>query len=442
VIYYNEWLPVITTEAVRTEYPCAARHRHQTSELLFSALAHYLISMKKKPLHKPPKGFLFSTAEAAIKKPGRKDMALIYSEVEADMAAVFTTNAIKAAPVRICIERLKGGSGQAIVVNSGNANACTGDQGIKDARLITSEVAAGLGIDRSLVYPSSTGVIGQPLPMERVLPALSRLSGNAGTSSLEDAALAIMTTDTFPKSVRRQLRVGGKTGTICGICKGAGMIAPNMATMLCFLLTDVSVEQKTLQTVLSDAVNKSFNRITIDGDMSTNDTVLMMANGMAGNRPLGRRSADLRPFREAVSRVCNDLARLVVQDGEGATKLIEVVVTGARTEQHAEKAAFSIANSSLVKTAVYGNDANWGRVLCAVGYAGIPMKEEKTDIYFNKIKVVKNGQANGKEAEATEALKSREVRIAVDLNMGGHEATVLTCDLTEEYVKINAEYRT
>ncbi len=389
-----------------------------------------------------PKGFLFSTVEAAVKKPGRQDIALIVSAVEADMAGVFTTNVVKAAPVKICMKKIVSGTGQAIVVNSGNANACTGSQGTKDANEIISSVSRESGIDRSLIYIASTGVIGRPLPMDRIRQPLKTLAKDIGNATLDDAAKTIMTTDTFPKVVHKRLKIGDTGGTISGICKGAGMIAPNMATMLCFILTDFAIGKKTLSAMLKNAVNKSFNRITIDGDMSTNDTVLMMANGLAGNKPVTAKSTELAKLQKAVDEITYALAELVVKDGEGATKVVEILAKGCRSEKDAEKAAFSVANSSLVKTAIYGNDANWGRIICAVGYSGISFKEEKADIYFNNVRIVKNGLANNKDKEATEVLKSKKIRITVDLHSGKASARVLTCDLTEEYIRINAEYRT
>lgn len=389
-----------------------------------------------------PRGFLFSATEAAIKKPGRPDMALIYSEVPAAMSGVFTTNSVKAAPVKICASRLKSGLGQAVVVNSGNANACTGKQGLKDAKDISDRLSKILGIRPSLVYPCSTGVIGTPMPMERILPATDELVKALGRYSFDDVARAMMTTDTFPKILHKRIKLGNKFGTLSGVCKGAGMIAPNMATMLCFIITDVAVEQSTLQSLLKNSVTQSFNRITIDGDMSTNDTVLVMANGLLGNKPVAAKSEAYISFKKAMDDIMYGLSRLVVKDGEGATKIIEIVVKNARNEKDAEKAAFSVANSNLVKTAIYGNDANWGRIMCALGYSGITFKESETDIRFNKIKVVKNGLSNNKEVEAERALHSKEVIITIDLHLGKASARVLTCDLTEEYIRINAEYRT
>ena len=389
-----------------------------------------------------PKGFLFSTAEAAIKKPGRKDIALIMSEVNATIAGVFTVNLVKAAPVRLCMRNIKSGSGRAIVVNSGNANACTGTQGIKDAGEIAARAANHLAIKPSLVYVCSTGVIGMPMPMKKIIPALGMLADGAGNDSLLDVAKAMMTTDTFPKITSRKVNIGSKAGIIAGVCKGAGMIAPNMATMLCFLLTDIVVERRSLQTMLRDSIRKSFNRITIDGDMSTNDTVLLLANGVIGNKPIAVDSRYGKAFKKALDEVTFDLSKLVVKDGEGATKLIEVVVKGAKSDSHALKAAFAVANSNLVKTAIYGNDANWGRIMAALGYSGIPLREERTDIFFNDVHVVKGGISNNRDKEATETLKSSELKITIDLHSGKSSVKVLTCDLTEDYIRINAEYRT
>lgn len=389
-----------------------------------------------------PRGYTFSATGAAIKKAGRKDLALIVSEVPAVMAGCFTTNKVKAAPVRLCMKKIRSGKGRAIVVNSGNANACTGKQGIDDANRIISSVSKGLSIPASTVYICSTGVIGTRLPMERIDRALPSLSEGRGSSSVNDVAKAIMTTDTFPKVLHKRIKIEGKTGVISGICKGSGMIAPNMATLLCFLLTDIAVEGKTMDVVLREAVGMSLNRITIDGDMSTNDTVLMMANGLLGNTPITGKSEYLETFRKALNEITQGLARLLAEDGEGATKMIRISVRGAKTVSDAKKAAFSVANSNLVKTAIYGNDANWGRIMAALGYSGVVFREEKTDISFNKVKVVKNGLSNNRDREATNTLKSKEIRVTIDLHSGKSSAEVLTCDFTEEYVKINAEYRT
>ena len=389
-----------------------------------------------------PKGFLFSTAEAAIKYPNRKDLALIYSEREANIAGAFTTNRVKAAPVRLDMKRIKSGRGQAIVINSGNANACTGKQGTRDAARTAALVARALRIKPSLVYVCSTGVIGVPMPMERVGQKIIGLIDTLGRSTIQDAAKAIMTTDTFPKIVHKKIRIHDRTGTITGICKGAGMIWPDMATMLCFLMTDIAVEQKTLDKALKDAVRQSFNRISIDGDRSTNDTVLFMANGVLDTVPVTEKSESYNTFKMALQEVTFNLSKLIVKDGEGATKFIEIEVRNAKNEKDAERAAFAVANSNLVKTAIYGNDPNWGRIMAALGYSGIAIKEEKIDIYFGKIKIVHKGTGTGKDDKAAEILKGKELKIIINLNLGRYVAKVLTCDLTEEYIKENKAYRT
>jgi glutamate N-acetyltransferase/amino-acid N-acetyltransferase len=389
-----------------------------------------------------PKGFLFSTAEAAIRYPNRKDLALIYSTVEAHIAGTFTTNQVKAAPVQLDMKKIRSGKGQAIVVNSGNANACTGRKGMQDAAETAERVAHGLNIKPSLVYVCSTGVIGLPMPMERVRPKISELTDNLGKSNIQDAAAAIMTTDTFPKIVHKKVKIGNKTGTIAGICKGAGMICPHMATMLCFLMTDIAVEQKTLYKTLKDAVTNSFNRITVDGDRSTNDTVLIMANGMLGNPLIIVKSESYNFFKKSLHEVTFNLSRLIVKDGEGASKFIEIEVKGAKSEADAERAAFAVANSNLVKTAIYGNDPNWGRIMAALGYSGTKINEEKINIYFGKVKVVSKGISTGKDEKAAEILKGKEIRIIIDLNLGESSVKVLTCDLTEQYIKENKAYRT
>jgi glutamate N-acetyltransferase/amino-acid N-acetyltransferase len=344
--------------------------------------------------------------------------------------------------VLICQRKLKSGTAQAVLVNSGNANACTGPQGMKDAREMATSTANMLGLKPTNVFVCSTGVIGTPMPMQRVLGAIPGLIAGLARGSIGDIAAAIMTTDTFPKVAAREVTLGGKTVTISGVCKGAGMICPTMATMLCFLMTDARIDQETLKAALADAVEHSFNRISIDGDMSTNDTALILANGMAGNRAVAAGSRDHRVFSNALSEVADELATMIVKDGEGATKLVTVEVINARNERDALKGARAIADSLLVKTALYGNDANWGRLMAALGYAGISIREERVDVSINGVAVAKSGMATGRDREANEALKAKEVRLVADLHLGKGRSRVLTCDLTEDYVKINAEYRT
>lgn len=391
-----------------------------------------------------PKGFLFSAVAAAIKKPGRLDLALIFSEKEAVTSGMFTKNNIKAAPVRLNMKQIKSGKGQVIIVNSGNANACTGKQGMKDAIEMAALTADALGLKQNSIYVCSTGVIGTPMPMERIRSKITELADNLGEKTINDAATAIMTTDTFSKVISKMIEIDSKTITISGVCKGAGMICPNMATMLCFIVTDANINKSALDKALKNAVRRSFNMITIDGDMSTNDTVLIMANGLAGNKLIteDRQNSGFRKFSEALSDITYELSKMIVKDGEGATKLVEIEVKNAKNKKDAEKGAFTVANSLLVKTAIHGNDANWGRIMAALGYSGIAIKEEKTNIFLNDLKIVSMGVGTGKDKEANERLKSSEIKITVDLHIGRGNAKVLTCDLAEDYVKINAEYRT
>jgi len=398
--------------------------------------------MNKKTNIKTPKGFLFSTAEAAIKKAGRKDIGLIFSEAEAVVAGVFTTNSVKAAPVKLDMKRIRSGKGRAIIVNSGNANACTSEQGMKDAMEMAELTGSALGMDAASVYVCSTGVIGSLMPMKKIRAGITLLSHSLGLSTVEDVATAIMTTDTFAKVASRKIKVDNTYVTITGICKGAGMISPKMATMLCFILTDAAIEPSALRNALGNAVELSFNLMTVDGDMSTNDTVLIMANGMAGNAPITQSSAAFRSFHFALSRMMLEMSEMIIRDGEGASKFVRVTVKNARNYEEAKRGAFAIANSLLVKTALCGSDANWGRIIAALGYSGINIKEVKTDIVLNGIKVAIKGKSAGKDKEANDRLKGRDITIVANLHLGKGSATVLTSDLTEDYVKINAEYRT
>jgi len=313
---------------------------------------------------------------------------------------------------------------------------------MKDAMEMTELTAEALKLKAGSVYVCSTGVIGAPMPMERIRPKISALAAALGRSTIDDVAASIMTTDTFPKIVSKRIKADGAFLTISGICKGAGMICPDMATMLCFIMTDAGIERSALDSALRNAVEQSFNLITVDGDMSTNDTVLMMANGMAGNALITKSSAAFGRFSSALSQITLELSELIIKDGEGASKFVKVMVRNARNNEEAEKGAFAIANSMLVKTALYGNDANWGRIIAVLGYSGIIIKEDKTDIMLNGIKVASKGKSTGKDKEANDRLRGKEIIIVADLHLGNGTATVLTCDLTEDYVKINAEYRT
>ncbi|MBI4746274.1 MAG: bifunctional glutamate N-acetyltransferase/amino-acid acetyltransferase ArgJ [Deltaproteobacteria bacterium] len=389
-------------------------------------------------------GFLVSAIRCGIKKKaGAKDLALIYSEAHASAAAVFTKNAVKAAPVILDMERIKSGKGRAVIVNSGNANACTGDDGLRKAKETARGIAKALKIKEDTVYVSSTGVIGEPLPIERITSSIPELIKGLRADGWMDTEAAIMTTDAFPKMAGVRLEINGKEVTLLGIGKGAGMIHPNMATMLCYIATDCAISSTLLDKALRKAVAISFNSITVDGDTSTNDTVLVLANGAAGNRPLTARSKDMEGFQSALNHVSRELAKMIVRDGEGATKVIEINIKGATSVAAAKKAANAIGRSNLVKTAFFGMDPNWGRIAAAAGYSGVKVALEKMDIYFNDVQVVKKGICAGGdwEARAREEMKGAEVRVTVNLNLGKSEATVWSSDLTYEYVKVNASYR-
>ena len=390
------------------------------------------------------KGFRFSAVEAAIKKPGRLDLGLIFSETPAAVAAVYTTNRVKAAPVILSMERTAKGTARALVVNSGNANACTGRKGLDDAREITRLVAEGLGIPDESMLIASTGVIGVPLPMDRIRKGIAPLIEGVSTGPLDGVAGAIMTTDTFQKLEKRTGIADGRPYTIAGIAKGAGMIMPNMATMLAFIVTDAAVDPAWLDRVFREANDSSFNMITVDGDTSTNDCSIIMANGAAGNMPISSGSPDAPLFLSLLNEVLSELARMIVKDGEGATKFVTVSVRGAVSSAEAKRAAMAIANSSLVKTAFFGQDANWGRILAAVGYSGSQVDPDLADLFFDDVPMARNGVFAGGDAEAlgSEVIKKPEFTVTVDLKLGEGKATVYTSDLSYDYVKINADYRT
>ncbi len=388
-------------------------------------------------------GFLAGTACAAIKKADKRDVAVIYSSVPASAAGVFTQNRVKAAPLLISMERLAAGSARAVVVNSGNANACNGEQGMKDAMDMAAETAAVLGIPENEVLVASTGVIGKKMPMDKVLPGVRAAAGQVSPDGGHLAAQAIMTTDTYSKEAAVQLELGGRKVTIGGTAKGSGMIHPNMATLLCFITTDAAVSAACLKKALQHAADVSFNMITVDGDSSTNDMAVIMANGVAGNKEIKDEGPDYIYFRDALTAVCTSLARAIARDGEGATKMIEVKVMGAATEQDARLAARSVAGSSLVKAAVFGNDANWGRVICAAGYSGAVFAPDQFDIFLGDVQVARDGGSlEFSEDLALEALKQDTVTITIDFKSGGYGATAWGCDLSYDYVKINADYRT
>lgn len=389
-----------------------------------------------------PQGFVAAGMYCGIRKV-KKDLALIVSQVPATVAGVFTINRTQAAPILVDKAQLKRSSlCSAIVVNSGNANACTGERGLNDAWGMVKATAAALNVPEAQVMVSSTGVIGQYLPMEKILPAVPELAGKLSRSGSSDAAESIMTTDTYPKEVAVKFTLGDAVVAIGGVAKGSGMIAPNMATMLAFITSDVVISQHLLAKALKAATDKSFNRITVDGDMSTNDQVLVLANGLAKNASLTENSEEFQLFSAALEYVLIKLAKMIARDGEGATKLIEIIVKGARTEEEAAQAAQAVANSNLVKTALHGADANWGRILAAVGYSGIDFNPDNVEISFNDLPILKrNYEIVLDEEKAKQALLKENIIVTIDLNQGNQFARFWTCDLTKEYIHINASYR-
>ena len=389
-------------------------------------------------------GFRAAAVEAAIKKPGRLDLALIVADKPANAAGVFTTNKVKAAPVLFCQQRLRRGQAQAILVNSGNANACTGEAGLTAVAATSRTVADCLGIPASLVLPASTGVIGQPLPLDQIIGAIPSLVSRLQPDGLAATAQAIMTTDTFPKTSRIQGQINGRTITVAGIAKGAGMIHPDLATMLVFLFTDAVVAPQVLKVALKNGLNTSFNRITVDGDTSTNDCVLLLAGGAAGHPSIEELTSPTGEiFSSMLQTVMADLAAQVVKDGEGAAHVFKVIIEGAATPGEAVKAARTVALSPLVKTAVAGTDANWGRIMAALGRAGIKLDQNRVDIFFGPHQVVRQGLGIGPAAEqAAQALMATgNFDLRIHLHLGAYTDYYLTCDLTAEYVHINADYR-
>lgn len=389
-----------------------------------------------------PAGFLAAGVSAGVKKSGRRDVCLIVAETPCAAAAVFTTSATAAPPVLVSREHVAGGTLKAVAVNAGNANACTGEPGMSDARAMAAATANALGCAVHEVCVCSTGVIGVPLPLDLVTAGIAEAAGQLDSTNGEAAAEAIMTTDTFVKQIALSVEAEGRTFTVGGIAKGSGMIQPNMATMLAFLTTDAPLSSAACDSLLRDAVAKSFNRITVDSDTSTNDTCVLMASGAEGGGMLGVGSAAYGAVASAIAEVAIALAKMVVRDGEGATKFVTVNVGGAASEDDAELAAFAIANSPLFKTALFGEDANWGRVAMAVGKSGAVLDAARLTIIFAGILTCENGTAViFDEAEAARALAASEIDVDVDLGVGDASATVWTCDLSHGYVKINGEYR-
>lgn len=394
-------------------------------------------------------GFEAAAAAAQIKYEGRTDMALIYSSVPCVAAGTFTTNVVKAAPVKWDQKIVKqGGAVQAIIVNSGIANACTGEEGMQYCEQTAQTAAEVFGIQKEQVLVSSTGVIGKQLPMEKIQAGIHMLAQAKGNDKLcgAEAAEAILTTDTHKKEAAVQLEIGGKTVTIGAMAKGSGMIHPNMCTMLSFLVTDAVIEKEVLQKVLSEDVEETYNMISVDGDTSTNDTVLFLANGLAQNVSICPGTEEYKAFAAAVHTVNEQLAKAIAGDGEGATALLEVEVVGAADKEQAKKISKSVVCSNLTKTAVAGHDANWGRILCAMGYAGVSFVPEQVDLFLESaagtIQILSDGMALPySEEKATEILSEEKVKILADLKLGDGKATAWGCDLTHGYIDINADYR-
>ena len=401
------------------------------------------------------KGFKFKGIAAGIKKDGKKDLGLIFSTRPASAAALFTENRVVAAPVIMGRERIKSGLCQAVVVNSGNANCFTGDQGLRDSIETARLAAHALHIPEELVMVASTGVIGAPLPMEKFIDAMPELTSDIlleniakqtqieklEVEGLKDFAESIMTTDLAMKVVVKKHRIKGEEFTVVGVAKGSGMIRPNMATMLAFICTDLDISSTLLKAALKIACDQSFNRISVDGDTSTNDTVLAMANGMSN--AVVEESDDALEFEKVLNEVMLELSKMIVRDGEGATKLVKIVINGAATAQDAYKAAEAVAHSNLVKTAIYGQDPNWGRITAAAGRSGATVDPDKMDLTFGDVVLVKKGVWQGVESEkmAAEVMKKSELDIFLNLNMGKFSDFYYFCDFSENYVKINANYR-
>lgn len=395
------------------------------------------------------KGYQAASTAAGIKKNGSKDMAMIYSQVPCVAAGTFTTNLVKAAPVKWDQEIVYHHPlAQAVICNSGIANACTGEEGFQCCEKTAQAAAETLKIDKNSVLVASTGVIGQQLPIEKleagVKTMVPALDGSLSAGSL--AAEAIMTTDTKKKEIAYCVEIGGKEVTIGGMCKGSGMIHPNMCTMLSFITTDAAIDKELLQEALSASVKDTYNMVSVDGDTSTNDTVLLLANGLAENEKISEKNEDYEKFLAALNEVNTYLAKCIAGDGEGATALFEVKIIGAKSKEQAVTLSKSVITSNLTKAAIYGHDANWGRILCAMGYSGAQFDPEKVDLYFEsaagKIQIIENGVAvNYSEEEATKILSEETVTAIADLKMGDATATAWGCDLTYDYVKINADYR-
>ncbi len=397
---------------------------------------------KKRPAGFAVPGFKAAGIACGIKKNGKKDLALILSDAPASVAGLFTTNSVKAAPVLLDMKRIGKGVSRGVIINSGNANACTGKPGYEAAGAMAALAEKASGAKKGSIMVASTGVIGVPFPVKKVEAGISSLVGSLSYSGLKSAAEAIMTTDAFMKKASTKVNINGKKITIAGIAKGAGMICPDMATMLAFFATDAEIKAPALRKALKLASDASFNSIIVDNDTSTNDTVMVFANGCSGCGEIRPGTKEFGAFERALRAVSTELAHMIVRDGEGATRFIEIDLKGAASALSARKAARTIAESFLVKTAFFGGDPNWGRILAALGRSGIRMREEKVDISLNGVPVVRKGLDTGREREAAKAIKEKEVRVSVALNIGRHSTKLWTSDLSFEYVRINSAYRT
>lgn len=389
------------------------------------------------------KGFTAAGVKAGIKKSGNLDVAVIYTKTQAVVAGTFTQNKVAAAPVYVSKEVVATGTAHAIVANAGCANACTGQQGLDDAHKMEQIAADELGVNANDVIVGSTGVIGVNLPMDKLEAGIKDAVANLSADGSDNAGRAIITTDTHSKSVTCEFELSGKTVRMGAIAKGSGMIRPNMATMLCYITTDIAIDQALLQKAVSGCVEKSFNMISVDGDMSTNDMVIVLANGEANNAKITEENADYQIFFDKLMILCTELAKQIAADGEGASKFLTINVKGAKSFADAKTVGMAIANSPLVKTAFFGEDPNWGRVICAVGYSGADMVPEKTVVKFGGITIFANGTgATYDEKALAHVMKQKDIVIDIELNMGQEDATVWSCDLSYEYVKINGEYHT
>ena len=392
-----------------------------------------------------PQGYLASAVSAGIKRQDRPDVGLLYSVRPSIAAARFTTNVVKAAPVHLSQKHLEESRGEirAIIVNSGNANACTGEDGMIVARKMADLAGRILGLPSNQVLVCSTGVIGVPLPFEKIERQSGELKSNMNPQRIDSVSKAILTTDTVPKICTADRLAGGSSIRICGMTKGAGMIHPRMATTLAFVLTDAHISKSLLENALTEACEESYHRITVDGDTSTNDTLVVVANGASGAAIIEQKDQAYQDFSQGLTQVCQSLAQQIVRDGEGASKFVEIVVQGAESEEHAAQIGRSIANSPLVKTALAGEDANWGRILCAAGYSGVAFDPDRVEIKIGGLVVCSGGCGTSfDETQAKQILSQHDIRIEFDLHAGSSSATLWTCDLTKEYIHINADYRT